>query len=96
MGRYRLSPHARKQLRDIWHGIAVHNEAAADDFLGRFIAKFERAASHPEIGVARPDVADAARMLVEGRYIAIYESTKYGIEVVTIIHGMRDPTKWFD
>ncbi|MGI2032779.1 type II toxin-antitoxin system RelE/ParE family toxin [Rhizobium panacihumi] len=94
MARYRLSPHARKQLRDIWHDIAVHNEAAADRFLSHLVAKFKRAASHPEIGVARPDIGDVARMLVEGRYVAIYEPTKCGVEVVTIVHGMRDPSSW--
>ena len=96
MARYRLSPRARQQLRDIWQDIAFHNEAAADRFLSHFIAKFERAASLPEIGVARPDIADAARMLVEGRYIAIYEPTGYGVEVVTIIHGMRDLKRWLE
>lgn len=96
MARYRLSPHARKQLRDIWQDIALYNEDAADRFLRRFIAKFENAASHPDIGVARPDIADVARMLVEGRYIAIYEPTKYGVEVVAVIHGMRHPRRWLD
>lgn len=96
MARYRLSPHARKQLRDIWQDIALHNEAAADRFLRRFIAKFERAASHPDIGMARPDIADAARMLIEGRYIAIYEPTKYGVEVVAVLHGMRDAKRWLE
>lgn len=94
MARYKLSPRARTQLREIWHDIAASNQPAADSFLRNFFEKFERAASYPEIGQARPDIAADARMLVEGRYIAIYEPTVYGVEIIVVVHGMRDPSTW--
>lgn len=96
MARYRLSPRARSQLRDIWNDIASNNEAAADSLLRHLIEKFERAAFYPEIGQARPDIAANARMLVEGRYIAIYEPAAYGVEIIVVVHGMRDPSTWID
>ena len=94
MPKYRLSPRAKRQLRDIWHDIALHNESAADRLLGRLFGKFELVALHPEMGAARPDISTAARIIVEGNYVAIYEPTGYGAEIVVVVHGMRDPSKW--
>jgi toxin ParE1/3/4 len=81
-------------LREIWQDIASNNEQAADSLLRSLFEKFERAGAYPEIGQARPDIAADARMLVEGRYIAIYEPVAYGIEIIVVVHGMRDPSTW--
>jgi toxin ParE1/3/4 len=35
-------------------------------------------------------------IVVEGRYIAIYEPTDYGAEIVAVVHGMREPSSWLD
>lgn len=94
MADYRLTPRAQNDLREIWRTIAADNEPAADSLVDRFLDKFDLAARHPEMGVARPDIAERARVLIEGRYIAIYEPTSYGILVVAIVHGMRDPSHW--
>jgi plasmid stabilization system protein ParE len=94
--RYRLSPRAKRQIRDIWHDIAVHNETAADRLIQRLLEKFARVAEYPEMGAARPDISALARIIVEGRYIAIYEPTSYGAEIVVVVHGMREPSNWLD
>ena len=91
---YRLTPRAQQDLRDIWRNIAVDNEPAADKLLTRLFDKFELVADHPEMGSARPELSETARILVEGRYIAIYEPAPYGTLIVAIIHGMRDPQNW--
>ncbi|KPH07205.1 type II toxin-antitoxin system RelE/ParE family toxin (plasmid) [Rhizobium acidisoli] len=96
MAKYKLPPRAQRQMRDIWRDIAVHNEPAADRLLQKLFDKFELVATHPEMGPARPDVSPAARLVIEGRYIAIYEPTKYGAEIVVIVHGMREPSTWLD
>ncbi len=57
MARYRLTPHASQDLRDICTTVT-------------------------------------ARVLIEGRYIVIYEPQMEGILVVAIVHGMRDPEHW--
>lgn len=46
------------------------------------------------MGVARPEIAPAARLLVEGRYVILYEPTPEGVLIVAIVHGMRDPARW--
>jgi plasmid stabilization system protein ParE len=83
-------------MRDIWRNIAVHNETAANKLVGKLFDKFELVALHPEMGVARPDISLAARIIVEGNYITIYEPTDYGTEIVVVVHGMRDPAHWLE
>lgn len=46
------------------------------------------------MGPVHPELSETARILIEGRYIAIYEPAPYGILVVALVHGMRDPATW--
>jgi toxin ParE1/3/4 len=94
VAKYRLTPRASQDLQDIWRHIAVDNEKAADRLIGRIFDKLELASEHPQMGAARPELSSTGRILVEGRYIMIYEPTPYGILVVAIVHGMRDPEQW--
>ncbi|TGT61340.1 type II toxin-antitoxin system RelE/ParE family toxin [Mesorhizobium sp. M00.F.Ca.ET.170.01.1.1] len=94
MASYRLTPRAQQDLREIWRHIAVDNEGAANRLLGQIFDKLELASSHPNMGVARPELSASARILVEGRYIIIYEPMSYGVLAVAIVHGMRDPEHW--
>ncbi|MGO4832352.1 type II toxin-antitoxin system RelE/ParE family toxin [Rhizobiaceae sp. 2RAB30] len=94
MAKYRLTPRAQRDMRDIWRNIALDNEKAADKLLNRLFDKFELAAGHPEMGPVRPELSETARILIEGRYIAIYEPAPYGILVIAVVHGMRDPATW--
>jgi len=48
------------------------------------------------MGPLRPDLSPTARILIEGRYIAIYEPMSYGIFVVTVVYGPRDVENWLD
>ncbi|WP_352735763.1 type II toxin-antitoxin system RelE/ParE family toxin [Mesorhizobium sp. M0460] len=90
----RLTPRASQELRDIWHTIAIDNEKAADKLLMRIFDKLELTAQHPKMGTARPELSPTARVLIEGRYIVIYEPQPEGVLVVAIVHGMRDPEHW--
>lgn len=94
MARYRLTPRAAQDLRDIWNTIAIDNERAADKLLIRIFEKLELASQQPKMGVARPELSATARVLIEGRYIVIYEPQSEGVLVVAIVHGMRDPEHW--
>ncbi|MBZ9722598.1 type II toxin-antitoxin system RelE/ParE family toxin [Mesorhizobium sp. CO1-1-11] len=94
VAKYRLTPRASQDLRDIWHTIAIENEKAADKLLMRIFDKMELAAGHPKMGSARPELSATARVLIEGRYIVIYEPQPDGVLVVAIVHGMRDPEHW--
>jgi toxin ParE1/3/4 len=94
VARYRLTPRAAQDLRDIWNIIAIDNEKAADKLLMRIFDRLELAAQHPKMGTARPELSVTARVLVEGRYIVIYEPRADGVLVVAVVHGMRDPEHW--
>lgn len=96
MASYRLTPRAQQDLSEIWRHIAAENERAADRLVGRIFDKLELASSHPNMGVARPELSATARVLVEGRYIVIYEPMSYGVLAVAIVHGMRDPEHWLE
>ncbi|WP_348626544.1 MULTISPECIES: type II toxin-antitoxin system RelE/ParE family toxin [unclassified Mesorhizobium] len=60
----------------------------------RIFERLEPAAQHPKMGSARPELSATARVLVEGRYIIIYEPQPDGVIAVAIVHGMRDPDHW--
>jgi plasmid stabilization system protein ParE len=90
----RLSPRAEQDIRDIWRNIATDNEPAADALLRRMLEKADLAATQPHMGVARQELSPTARILVEGNYILIYEPMPYGILVVAIVYGGRDPESW--
>ncbi|WP_176454373.1 type II toxin-antitoxin system RelE/ParE family toxin [Sinorhizobium fredii] len=94
MAKYILSPRAEEDLREIWRSIAPDNERAADALLRRILDKAELAADHPHMGPSRPELSPTARILIEGRYIAIYEPMPYGIFVVAVVYGPRDPDAW--
>lgn len=96
MAEYRLTPRADSDLREIWRTIAPHNESAADALLMRIFDRLALAAGQPRMGVARPEIAEHVRMLVEGNYMILYEPTDYGVLAVAIVHGMRDPANWLE
>jgi toxin ParE1/3/4 len=58
--------------------------------------KVELAADNPLMGAARPELSSTARILVEGRYIVIYDPRPEGVLVVAVVHGMRDPASWLE
>lgn len=96
MAKYILSPRAEWDLKEIWREIAPDNERAVDALLMRILDKAELAASHPFMGALRPELSPSARILIEGRYIVIYEPMPYGILVVAVVYGGRDMSNWLN
>ena len=94
MGKVRLTPRAEADLFDIWATIAADNVHAADLLVTRIMRKAALAADHPHMGAARPELSATARILVEGRYLAIYEPRPDGVLLIAVVHGMRDPDSW--
>ena len=89
-----FSPRAEEDLRDIWRAIAPENPPAADALLMRLLEKADLAATQPLMGSPRPELSPTARLLVEGRYVIIYEPMPHGIFVAAIVHGARDVETW--
>ena len=60
-------------------------------------ARIDQLADHPRLGPRRPDIQRAARVLVEGPYLILFEThpdTDEGlvewVEIVRVIDGRRD------
>jgi toxin ParE1/3/4 len=51
-----------------------------------------RLRDHPELGSARPETAEGARMIVIERWLALYRLIGDGVQIVRIVDGARDLT----
>ncbi len=90
MAAFSLTARAEEDLIDIWTYIAVDNPAAADRVLDRIDAVFGRLAANPQLGPARPDLAEGLRCAVSGRYLVLYHPVGHAVEIVRVVHGARD------
>ena len=91
MAKVRFTPRAEADISEIWATIAADNMRAADGIYHRIMHKVELAAGQPHMGARRPELSPTVRILVEGRYVVIYEPQPDG---VAIVHGMRNPETW--
>lgn len=83
---------AKRDLGDIWLGIAVHNREAATRVVRRIDARIRQLPDFPEMGPSRPEVAPDLRALVEGNYLILYRIEPEQIVIVRVVHGARDLT----
>lgn len=95
-------PQAREDLLDIYITIGLDNPSAAERWISAMEEKATLLVGSPRLGVRRPEIAPAARMLVEGVYLLLYEThpdTDDGpvdeIEIVRVVHGHRDLSRIF-
>jgi toxin ParE1/3/4 len=95
---------AEEELRAIWRYIAEDNdnEPAAERILLALNEKIELLRDHPRLGPRRSDIAEGARLLIEGNFLILYEthpSADEGpveaVEIVSIVDGRRDLTQLF-
>ena len=83
------TPRARLDLIDIWTWIAAEDPTAADRFLDLIEEKLRLLAENPRLGPVRPDIARGLRLFPIRRYLVLYRESRGGIEVVRVVHGMR-------
>ena len=94
MGVIRYTRRAREDLLDIWIYIAARNsEAVADEIYDRIEQACQPLRQFPQLGAARPEIADDARALVIERWLALYRLVEDGVQLVRIVDGARDLTK---
>ncbi len=91
------TPQARADLIDIYLTIGLQQPQAAERYLARMEQKAALLFDQPRLGVRRPEIHPAARMLIESPYVLLYETepnTDDGpiqtIEIVRVIDGRRD------
>ncbi|MBS1164491.1 MAG: hypothetical protein H6R00_516 [Proteobacteria bacterium] len=91
------TPQARADLIDIYLTIGAEQPAAAERYLARMEQKTRLLIDQPRLGVRKPGIHPAARMLIESPYVLLYETepdTDDGpiktVEIVRVIDGRRD------
>lgn len=90
MSRYRVSPEARKDIKDIYRYIAKDNPAAAGRLRDALYEKFRMLSRQPLIGEACDELFPGLRNFPVGNYVIFYTPTDRGVRIVRVIHGARD------
>lgn len=83
-------PQALVDLAEIWAYIADDSPAHADSFADLIDSTFQALARHAGMGRTRTDLGRNIRRFGVGRYVIFYSPTASGIEIVRVLHGMRD------
>jgi toxin ParE1/3/4 len=91
------TPQAHEDLIDIYVTIGLDNPSAAERVYSAIEERASLLITQPRLGVRRPEIAPAARILVVGLYLVLYEThpdTEEGpidsVDIVRIVHGHRD------
>jgi plasmid stabilization system protein ParE len=78
-------------LREIRDHIRKDNPESARRLMMRFVEAFRLLANRPELGHAREDLPEPSlRFWPVGSYLVIYLGEKQPIEIVAVVHGVRD------
>ena len=92
MKRYRVSPAARDDLKQISRYIAVEREspAGARRLREQFLESFRRLAQNAFMGQACPELGKDLRIWPVGNFVILYKPQENGIDIVQVAHGARD------
>jgi toxin ParE1/3/4 len=69
--------------------IAQDNPGAADRVLDDIEERFYALADNPLMRRLRPDIAPELRYFTVSKYLILYRTMPYGIQIVRVIHGAR-------
>ncbi|HDZ75271.1 MAG TPA: type II toxin-antitoxin system RelE/ParE family toxin [Aurantimonas coralicida] len=83
-------PRAEADLIEIWLHIALDSPLAADRQIDRIGERILGLARFPEMGVARPDIAEGVRVLSIPPFLVLFQVDSDKVEIVRIVHGARD------
>ncbi|KQY12202.1 type II toxin-antitoxin system RelE/ParE family toxin [Rhizobium sp. Root482] len=96
------SQKAQADIRDIYVEIGLEQPDAAERFFQRFQHKASLLIDQPRLGPRHPEIAAAARMLVEPPFIILYETKPdtddgpvHTVEIVRVVDGRRDLARLF-
>ena len=96
MARIVFAPAAAADLTEIYDFIAADNRAAALALIDRLEHQAATLAAQPGIGRARPELWPDLRSFAVGKYVIFYRPHEDGIEIVRVLHGMRDIVRIFE
>ena len=86
------TPAAEDDLIEIWCAIAVDSPKAADRLLDAIVDRVTGLSGFPEMGPLRPYIAPEVRVLTIESYLIMYRLSDDVVEIVRVVHGMRDVT----
>jgi plasmid stabilization system protein ParE len=90
MKRFRLSPEAAQDIREIWAYIADDSIKAARHIRLQILDACQRIAENPGIGHSREDITEKPVLFwPTGSYLIVYAPRK-PVEIVRVLHGARD------
>lgn len=91
MSRARFTNSAEADLLELWLTIAEENLVAADESLDSIKITALLLAAQPEMGRARPELADGLRSFpTRTPYIIFFVPDEDGVLVVRVLHHGRD------
>lgn len=94
MKRFKLSPEAARDIREIWAYIAEDSIKAARRVRLLIFDACQRIAGNPGIGHRREDLTDKPVLFWPvGSYLIIYNPARKPVEIVRVVRGARnDPS----
>ncbi|RJP27492.1 MAG: type II toxin-antitoxin system RelE/ParE family toxin [Candidatus Omnitrophota bacterium] len=79
-----------KNLDDLFDSIGVQKHSLPSAIMQIIDSKCRLYAEHPEMEVSRPDPASHVRSFPVENYFVIYRPSGKGIQVLLVVHGVRD------
>jgi len=91
--RFRLSPEAAGDIREIWEYIAEDSVRAARKVRLQLVDACQRIAANPRMGHTRTDLTRKPVLFWPvGSFLIIYDPVPKPVEIVRVLHASRDVT----
>jgi plasmid stabilization system protein ParE len=84
MGTILLSAHARRDIQEIWHSVAIHRKTPADKLIWRFDHISKMLSEHLRSGEPRSDLSPNLFVYPVKNHRMVYRRVEGGIQVVRI------------
>ena len=82
------APEAQRQIREIWHYIALDDPAAAGRMIKRLTAAVEKLSHFPYLG--RPGREGSRELAVAGtHFVVVYRIQGEEVWIGTVLHGAQ-------
>ncbi len=88
-------PEAENDLAEIWLYIAQDNPDNADKLIDEIEETSRKLARFTNMGRNRDELHPGLRSFPVGKYIVFYLPISDGLEIVRVLHGMRDIDPFF-
>jgi toxin ParE1/3/4 len=91
----KFAPAARRDLFDIYEYIAADDAETAFEFVEDIERTCKLIATQPGMGRNRDDLRTGLRTFAVGRYLIAYQTMAGGVQILRVVHGMRNLPELF-